>query len=513
MTKRNREARQLRQEIKERNDEMKEMKRRRKEAEKEERNKRKSDKEEEKKRVKDGQVRRLILDEFELVMEGVMIKEEAKATQYATVDGRVITRCVLKGELRVFMEVVPREVWQHVCDHTNMELDRRVRSGEVSKDYAARYAERVTVDGLLTIFGVRMRIGLRDENTEVTKRMRLVLSSLSCDWVEFVGLLRSNWKRCITPCEIYCIDEAIFAFKPRGKQKTTCPKRYIPRKPHPNGLLCYFSTFKTAKGLPFVFDLEPDLKKDESLNPKSVILEIASRWTWNLTCNVVADAAFHSQNVLEEFQDDLHLTVSVNRHHKQWLFELLERYCPDDKWIAVSQRNHIWSVLRSGEATHFMATNAFSPISKLHPATAPVSHILSSNLMSLSKADLSNRATQLGLPSPKEKKDIADLLSRAASITDANLAQIEGELLRASQSSPCLHHSHYHDQFNGVDLIDRYWYQLQHKKAMISRWESKYLLSLLEVGVVNAFSLFREGSDCTFEVFALNLSFLLVSTK
>ena len=109
-----------------------------------------------------------------------------------------------------------------MCERTNEEMDRRMREGEVSQTYEERYrAETVKVEELLMIFGVRMKLGLRNDKIGLTKRMRLVLISLRWDWIVFVNLLRSNWKRCIHPGEICYIDEALFTFKPRGKQNET----------------------------------------------------------------------------------------------------------------------------------------------------------------------------------------------------------------------------------------------------------------------------------------------------
>ena len=122
-----------------------------------------------------------------------------------------------------------------------------------------------------------MRKVVPGQISELSKRTRAVLSSLRCDWDQLSDMLRYSWKARVIPCEVSSVDEAIFAYQPRGKQASTCPKRYIPRKPHLNGLLCYLNSFKTNQRQPFVFDIEPDLKKDSPLNLKTVIQSMATQ--------------------------------------------------------------------------------------------------------------------------------------------------------------------------------------------------------------------------------------------
>ncbi len=43
--------------------------------------------------------------------------------------------------------------------------------------------------------------------------------------------------------------------------------------------------------------------------------------------NFVCDAAFHSAAVMDYFIEGKYLTASVNKQHKKWLFDLLERMC------------------------------------------------------------------------------------------------------------------------------------------------------------------------------------------
>ena len=129
------------------------------------------------------------------------------------------------------------------------------------------------------------------------------------------------------PTEVCCVDEVIFAFQPRGKQKAVYSKRYIPRKPHPNGLLCYLASFKTERGDPYIFDLDPDLVKDRPLNPKEVVKAMSARWDWNLPLNLLVEAGFQSSQVLDALKHHT-LTVSVNQQHKKMAVRFVATFVP-----------------------------------------------------------------------------------------------------------------------------------------------------------------------------------------
>ena len=237
-------------------------------------------KEEGRKMTWSGKLRRIAV-----VQGGVRMKMEATITQVAAPNPRVITRAVGKDPLQVFLRVLPIEVWDHVCEMTNNRMDEKVRMQEVIGDYARKYYRAlVSMGKLLHIFGTRMIRALETKKKlriAGEKRMSAVLSALSCDWPVFIDLLRTNWKQCIIPSEVFVVDESMFSYQPRGEQKRDCPKRYIPRKPHPNGLLCYFATFKTRCNNPYSFDLTHDLMRENPLSPRAVIQEIGARWDWN----------------------------------------------------------------------------------------------------------------------------------------------------------------------------------------------------------------------------------------
>ena len=76
---------------------------------------------------------------------------------------------------------------------------------------------------------------------------------------------------------ILCTDESVFAWDGTG-----CPVRhYIPRKPHPNGLLAYCTctwTYVAGEKMPVLWDVEPHHSPDQvETGPHACMLRLLRR--------------------------------------------------------------------------------------------------------------------------------------------------------------------------------------------------------------------------------------------
>jgi hypothetical protein len=196
------------------------------------------------------------------------------------------------------------------------------------------------------------------------------MSSLDIDWNSALPLLRASWTDAVVPSNVFCIDEALFNFRVRklkkkekstsGRQTATfdSPQRFIPRKPHPNGLLCYMAAFKMITG-PYVFDLVPDLTRNAPVNPRDALVQVIDRWPYrDIIPHVVADAGFSSDMVSRLCEMKAYFTLSVNKAHKKWLFDLLFHNCSPQSTLAVQRAGCFWSVYRSEESVHFVVSNS-----------------------------------------------------------------------------------------------------------------------------------------------------------
>ena len=107
-------------------------------------------------------------------------------------------------------------------------------------------------------------------------------------------LLADQAMSVITPGAILVVDESIYEFN--GE----CPvKRHIPRKPHPNGLLCYGLSGYFLVGvdlIPYVLDFEP-YSPTNSVSAQDAMIKLHHRLRARfpqLRPHLVVDSAFGS---------------------------------------------------------------------------------------------------------------------------------------------------------------------------------------------------------------------------
>lgn len=69
------------------------------------------------------------------------------------------------------------------------------------------------------------------------RRYNIIINSLSCNWTLLQELLRCPLRSILNkPPEEVVHDESLMQYFSQGEQSCTSPQRFIPRKPHPNGL-------------------------------------------------------------------------------------------------------------------------------------------------------------------------------------------------------------------------------------------------------------------------------------
>lgn len=123
------------------------------------------------------------------------------------------------------------------------------------------------------------------------------------------------------------VDESVYA------NDSNCPCHvYIPRKPHPNGLLSYgLSGYTAVMRLPILLDIEPWLPGNK-LSASESAQRLVNRMRVahpRLTPHVVMDSLFGSFEVVEKYKrDGVLVTMSMDLQKKQWLWDLLAWECP-----------------------------------------------------------------------------------------------------------------------------------------------------------------------------------------
>jgi hypothetical protein len=136
----------------------------------------------------------------------------------------------------------------------------------------------------------------------------------------------------IKPGSFLVVDESIYEYN--GE----CPiRRYIPRKPHPNGLLVYGLAgyfFFGTESLPYCLDFEPYLL-DNQVSPQAAMMKMLERLRDRcptLTPHLIVDSAFGSLEKLREIRAlGAHATMSMPATSLKGVWELLDFNCGIDE--------------------------------------------------------------------------------------------------------------------------------------------------------------------------------------
>ena len=163
-------------------------------------------------------------------------------------------------------------------------------------------------------------------------RFYLFNGNLACDIKELSTLLSEAAYDLMTPGTILVVDESLYEYTGQ------CPiRRYIPRKPHPNGLLvyCLAGYFRVgADDLPYVLDFEPYTLSSQ-VSAQDAMMALFRRLRQKLPQikpHLVVDSAFGSFDRLEEIiAEGGGATMSMPAQPNGWLWELLDFKCGIDQ--------------------------------------------------------------------------------------------------------------------------------------------------------------------------------------
>lgn len=90
-------------------------------------------------------------------------------------------------------------------------------------------------------------------------------------------------------------------------------------------------------------------------------------------------------------------------------------------------------------------------------------------------------------------------------IDDDTFDDILQNLSKSSKNCKAPHHKDYKQFFNGVDLQDSFWYAIQ-GHHYLKRWQSKLIFSLLEICMVNSYTLYKSKAETTMSDFDMRVS-------
>ena len=292
---------------------------------------------------------------------------------------RVIKKSMQYDSMAIFFALHSTELWQHIADSTNNEIERKVSQQEVKEGYAKKYlSNAVTEKEIILVFALRQFFRTRFGNRSIEKqfndlppsplkkwpitekRYTAVMSSLRCEWEKFCEILRKGWCNAVNPSEEMTIDETIFSYY--SQQDKTSPQVHIPRKPHPNGLLSNSASFMLQNGKPYLFDVQPEVKRGAKCNPRDALTSMLERRHWDyVKPKITIDAGFSGEEQLIVMKNmGYQFVAAVNIQHKRWLHNLLEYHCPLNSTLVVQdQHGLVWSFKKTQEKNLFVVTNMF----------------------------------------------------------------------------------------------------------------------------------------------------------
>jgi len=548
----------------------------------------------------------LLRDNWTVIESSVQKKPEFFNQHGASVVPHFISSADRTDSLKIFFKLLPKPIWQAIANSTTSEMMRKKNSNKVnpSSSYCHRYYKAVSAEETVFVVACGFRFK-KDGHTFDLKghfqkmkdpimnydRYCAISSSLSCNIQEIADSISRGFAAAVNPEREVAFDEAVYSFFSAHHDKhdpwecNSCaqdedpsPQRFIPRKPHPNGLLSYMAALKLG-GSPYVLFLFADTDAINPLNGREAVLAAVElfKQIYGYYPHITLDAGFSGVELVDLLETKgCPYTLSLNISHFPWLFKGLSQYAAFGRWIALAdQHGRIWSLLkgRSEEKVHFLVSNAM----KLEIQESPV--IVSEGdeklLSKLSASCLSFLQNRLGLTElldPKEAaasivelanqgkgrsqlvpekyiprkgftvEDLQNLkneelvsMIRKARWAKVSKASSKAEMIniiirsqvqslkkkkslqfaleKGNRKEQAPHHTHYKASFNSIDLHDRHWNALQGEQVLRS-WKAKMIVSLLQTGFVNTWSIFRRlnQSSISFKNFMNPLSIRLTDS-
>jgi hypothetical protein len=158
-------------------------------------------------------------------------------------------------------------------------------------------------------------------------RFSVINGNISLDILKLSRLLATQWRLTWRPDNTMVVDESIYEFL----GESPC-HAYIPRKPHPNGLLSYgLSGYTSVLRLPMLLDVEPWIAGNK-LTPRNngkALVARAQASHPDIAFHIVMDSAFGSFSDVSEYHSKgVLVTMSMMDNKKPWLWSLLKWVCP-----------------------------------------------------------------------------------------------------------------------------------------------------------------------------------------
>lgn len=144
---------------------------------------------------------------------------------------------------------------------------------------------------------------------------------------ELCRVASARWQKAWLPGNTLVVDESVYEYLGASPCHV-----YIPRKPHPNGLLSYgLSGYTAVMKLPMLLDMEPWVPSNK-LTARESAEALVDRFRIahpHLQPHIVMDSLFGSfSDVRKYYAKGVLVTMSMAQKPKSWLWDMLGWRCP-----------------------------------------------------------------------------------------------------------------------------------------------------------------------------------------
>lgn len=162
-------------------------------------------------------------------------------------------------------------------------------------------------------------------------RFFLINGNINVNVVNFCRIITECWQQAWLPGNNLVVDESVYEFL----GESPCHV-YIPRKPHPNGLMSYGLSGYTAElRMPMLVDLEPwvPTNKLSARDAAKALVDRLCKFHGDALHppHIIMDSAFGSfSDASEYYSKGVVVTMSIAENKKAWLWDMLTYDCPLD---------------------------------------------------------------------------------------------------------------------------------------------------------------------------------------
>lgn len=158
-------------------------------------------------------------------------------------------------------------------------------------------------------------------------RFFVINGKMKPDIIKLCDLVRAGWQQAWQPGNTLVVDESVYEYF----GSSPC-HMFIPRKPHPNGLMSYgLSGYTAVMKLPMLLDIEPWVPLNK-YSARQSALRLVDRLIAAfpaLSPHVVMDSLFGSfVDIHTYYSKGVCVTMSMAETPNKWLWDMLTWRCP-----------------------------------------------------------------------------------------------------------------------------------------------------------------------------------------